>query len=104
MEFLHGSDPVSANQRPLLELRLENLEINNVTNEYLVISFQRNLQARGSLYVELSDDLVVWQSGAGLTEILGQVDNGDGTATVTVRLITPPEPTNRTRFIRLRGE
>ena len=76
----------------------------NVTNEYLVISFQRNLQARGSLYVERSDDLVVWQSGAGLTEILGQVDNGDGTATVTVRLITPPEPTNRTRFIRLRGE
>ena len=70
---------------------------------YLVLTYQENLNALGALTVEISSDLVTWSSDPGLTELLTQVDNGDGTVTVTVRLASPVNPSGESYFARLRG-
>ena len=57
----------------------------------------------GALTVEISSDLLTWTSDPDLTEFLTQVDNGDGTATVTLRLADPVGPAGEPYFARLRG-
>ncbi len=104
MEFLYGSDPGSPNSAPELELSMENLEVDGENDDYLVVTYQKNLEALGSLTVELSADLVTWFSDSNLTEPLAQVDNGNGTATVTIRLKNPVSTQGGPFFARLRGE
>lgn len=54
--------------------------------------------------VEVSGDLVTWESGPGITVPVGEpVDNGDGTLTFTVRSTVPIEGQAR-HFLRLRVE
>ena len=78
---------------------MDHREIGN----YLVLRYQRNLDARGTLTVEVSSDLVTWTSDPDLTELITEVDNGDGTATVTLRLANPVSPGGAPYFARLRG-
>ncbi len=104
MEFLYGSDPGSPNSAPELEISMENLEVDGEIDDYLVITYQRNIEALGSLTVELSADLVTWSSDPDLTELLTQSENGNGTATVTVRLKSPVNSQGGPFFARLRGE
>ena len=103
MEFLHGSRPDAAGDAPGLQVSAQRLEVNGEEGDYLVITYQRNLNALGILTIELSSDLITWNSGSNLTELLTQVDNGNGTATVTVRLKNPVRAPGRS-FTRLRGE
>ena len=103
MEFLHGSRPDAAGDAPGLQVSAQRLEVNGEEGDYLVITYQRNLNALGILTIELSSDLITWNSGSNLTELLTQVDNGNGTATVTVRLKNPVRIPSRS-FARLRGE
>ncbi len=104
MEFLHGSRPDAAGDAPELQINVQSLEINGETDDYLVITYQRNLNALGTLTIELSSDLVTWTSGPDLTELLTQVDNGNATTTVTVRLKNPVSTQGNIFFARLRGE
>ncbi|MCH2064115.1 MAG: lamin tail domain-containing protein [Roseibacillus sp.] len=103
MEFLHGSRPDAASDAPGLQVSAQRLEVNGEEGDYLVITYQKNLNALGTLTIELSSDLITWNSGSNLTEFLTQVDNGNGTATVTVRLKNPVRIPSRS-FARLRGE
>ena len=103
MEFLHGSRPDTAGDAPGLQVSAQRLEVNGEEGDYLVITYQKNLNALGTLTIELSSDLITWNSGSNLTELLTQVDNGNGTATVTVRLKNPVRIPSRS-FARLRGE
>ena len=104
MEFLHGTDPISPNTEPPLRIRLERLEVNEATSDYLVISFQQDPRALGSLSVEVSEDLISWSSAPDLTEPMSQIKNGDGTATTTIRMTQPAQSRENPLFVRLRGE
>ena len=75
-----------------------------MTENYLVLTYQENLNALGALTVETSSDLVTWSSDPDRTELLTQVDNGDGTVTVTMRLASPVNPSGESYFARLRGD
>ena len=103
MEFLQGSRPDAAGDAQGLQVSAQRLEVNGEEGDYLVITYQKNLNALGTLTIELSSDLITWNSGSNLTELLTQVDNGNGTATVTVRLKNPVRTPGRS-FARLRGE
>ena len=103
LEFLYGSRPDLASDAPGPRISVENLEIDGVVDNYLVLTYQRNLNAVGALTVEISSDLLTWTSDPDLTEFLTQVDNGDGTATVTLRLADPVGPAGEPYFARLRG-
>jgi hypothetical protein len=103
LEFLYGSRPDLASDAPGPRIEVENLEIDGVSESYLVLTYQQNLNALGALTVEISSDLVTWSSDPGLTEILTQVDNGDGTVTVSLRLASPVNSSGESYFARLRG-
>ena len=104
MEFLHGTDPVSPDAEPPLTIQLETLQVNGATNDYLVISFQEDLRALGSLSVEVSSDLITWSSALDLIEPLSQIDNGGGKATTIIRMAQPVQNQDTPFFVRLRGE
>ena len=104
MEFLHGTDPVSPDVEPPLTIRLETLQVNGATNDYLVISFQEDLRALGSLSVEVSSDLITWSSALDLIEPVSQIDNGGGRATTIMRMAQPAQTRDTPFFLRLRGE
>ncbi|MFP6874108.1 MAG: lamin tail domain-containing protein, partial [Verrucomicrobiales bacterium] len=99
LEFLFGSRPDLASDAPVPSAGVQSIGATN----YLTITFRKNLAADASLSVELSGNLATWSSSAEMLEPLSSVDNGDGTATVTVRLAEPISPGSRQVFLRLRG-
>ena len=102
-EYLAGSRPDLIGDAPTIQPSVQSFEIDNVIDDYLVISYQKSLSALGTLTLELSGDLITWTSDPNLTELLTQIDNGDGTATVTVRLENPVNAAQDVYFARLRG-
>ena len=104
LEFLYGSRPDLASDAPGPRIDVENLEIDGVIKNYLVLTYRQNLNASGALTVEISSDLVTWSSDPNLIELLTQVDNGDGTVTVRLRLVSPVSPGGGAYFARLRGD
>ena len=74
----------------------------NGEDQHLTLSYRRRIGASEVSYtVETAIDLDDWQSGPGMVEQVGfPTSNGDGTETVTVRVIAPVSD-DPTRFIRL---
>lgn len=72
-------------------------------DRHLTLSFRRRIGIEGiGFVVETSTGLDDWQWGAGVVTQTGDpVDNGDGTETVTVRVLTAMEG-EPSRFVRLR--
>ena len=69
---------------------------------HLTLSFSRPINAANLTYaVEVSGDLMEWNSGAGNTADLGVIDNGNGIETVLVRDEQSVNTAPR-RYIRLR--
>jgi photosystem II stability/assembly factor-like uncharacterized protein len=85
-EYLRGSNPNEPNSEKGIEL--DTVDIADVT--YLVIRYDRDRGVSGvTQRVEVGDDLVNWESGPTYTEIYQVDNNGDGTETVTVRILDP---------------
>lgn len=74
-------------------------------DEHLVFTYRRRAGAADASYaVEVSSDMVLWQSGSTFTEEVGVPDeNGDGTETVTVLVLVPVASDSRA-FARLKVE
>jgi hypothetical protein len=74
-----------------------------IADTYLVLSYQRNLYGQNivTLTPEISTDLENWD---GTPEIVfvSEIDNNDGTSTVTYRSATPISANERA-FMRLRA-
>lgn len=104
LEYLYGSSPSDSTDAPDVTAKVESLEVDDVVANYLTITFQENLNAEGFLSVELSSDLLSWEAADDTTvQPLSREDNGDGTATVTVYLVTPVDGETKEKFVRLRG-
>ncbi len=57
---------------------------------HLVFTYVRRSGAADVMYlVEVGDSFTAWQSGPAVTETLSTLPNGDGTETLTVRILTP---------------
>ncbi len=74
-----------------------------VDGDHLTLHYRRRSDATQVTYeVETSTDLDLWNSGEGYVEAVGvPVDNGDGTVTESVRVVTPSSDDDQ-RFVRLR--
>jgi hypothetical protein len=83
------TDPASGPQR--YGATVQRLELEGVApDDYLLLNYRRNLAADDVIYlVEVSPDLVTWNSGTGIVEYLSEVHQGDGTSIVTYRSSTP---------------
>ncbi len=98
-EYAFGANPKVADLGSLPVASIQNLGGTN----YLTITFDQVLYDTDISYtVEVSGDLVSWDSGVGFTAPVGPpVDNGDGTETWTVQDLVPCDLITK-RFIRLR--
>jgi hypothetical protein len=103
LEYLYGSRPDLANEAPGLNAVIQSIEVGGVVDRYLTVTFPENLEAQGSLTLEISGDLLTWNSDPARTELVSKIDNDDGTATVSLRLADPVSPAQKVIFVRLRG-
>jgi len=103
LEYLYGSRPDLASEAPGLNAAIQSIEVGGVIDRYLTVTFPENLEAEESLTLEISADLLTWNSDPARTELVSRIDNGDGTATVSLRLADPVSPAQKIIFVRLRG-
>ena len=97
LEYYFGSSPDLATDAPFADARIQRIGGAN----YLTLSFPRNLLAGGSLEVQLSSDLRTWTTDAAMFEAISTLDNGDGTAEVTVRYLRAIDNESKKVFLRL---
>lgn len=102
-EFLFGSQPDLASDAPVFGLTIQSIVVDGEVDDYLFLTFRKNLRADASLTVEVSSDLITWSPDHAMIEPVSKADNGDGTATVTVRLARPIGQGQSQAFVRLRG-
>ncbi|MEN8680697.1 MAG: lamin tail domain-containing protein, partial [Akkermansiaceae bacterium] len=100
---LGSSDDSQGDTRGLVDLSFQPFAVAGIADTYLVISYQRNLYGQNivTLTPEISTDLENWD---GTPEIVfvSEIDNNDGTSTVTYRSATPISA-NESAFMRLRA-
>ena len=99
MEYALGLNPKVPDLSGLPIASVQNLAGTN----YLAIAYKQVLYNTDISYtVQVSSDLVTWNSGPGFTASIGPpVDNGNGTETWTVQDTVPSDSTSP-RFIRLK--
>ena len=65
-------------------------DVDGITQDYLTLVFQRDLSATEvDVVPELSFDLESWYDHEFWAPLVSEVDNGDGTASVTYRAVLP---------------
>ncbi len=102
-EFLHGSNPLDASDAPVVTASVQTIDVDGVTDDYFTLTYRESTSADGTLTVEVSSDLSNWSSAPLLIEEVANIDNGDGTSTITIRLAAPVSPEQGRIFLRLRG-
>ena len=102
-EFLFGSRPDLASDAPVFGLTVQSIDVDGVVNDYLFLTFRKNLSANASLTVEVSSDLITWSPDPASIKPVSKTNNGDGTATLTFRFADPVGQGQSRNFIRLRG-
>jgi len=87
LEYSGGTDPLSAGSAPITTVGV----IASGADDFLTITYTRRRDRVDLSYlVEVSTDLVVWNSGPSYTAEVGPpVDRGDGSETITVRSLIP---------------
>ena len=104
MEYALGTnDNLYGDAAPRIAVTTDAFTVEAATNNYLVITYVRNLFAQNAvtLIPELSYDLATWDSDAEVT-FLSETNHLDGTATVSYRS-THPIDARVKAFIRLRA-
>lgn len=94
MEFVFGTSPLIPNAATLAPLSLVDVS----GQKFLQISIPRRIDHPATLVVEVSGDLSQWNSGPSYT-----VTVGDGSAALIIRDLTPYNPANPKRFMRLKA-
>ena len=102
LEYAFGTNDSDSKSRVLPSIRLNDLNINNESAQYLVFEFQKNTNAGGISYqIQVSGDLNTWSEASGEFTILSSQDNGDGTESVIYRSKNKFEENSNPRFYRL---
>ena len=97
---LASSDDDPASGPDAIGFSVESFTIADVTDDYLVFAFRRNLAAEGIRYtVEHSPDLLGWEAGSAI--LIDESNLGDGTAIVRYRNLAPLSDSGR-EYLRLR--
>jgi hypothetical protein len=97
LKYAFGLDPGAGDFTHRPTVTTQNVSGSN----YLEISYRQQRFATDLTYlVQVSDDLITWNSGSSYTTVVGESDNGDGTSQITVRDLTAVSSQPK-RFIRL---
>lgn len=91
LEFVFGTQPKTAGASTATPMSL--------VDGKLQVSIPRRIDHPAALTVQVSGDLTSWASGPGHTEIVA-----DDVSSLVVRDLTPIDPANPKRFMRLKAE
>lgn len=94
MEFVFGKSPRNSDNGPLLMTSMFTLN----SDQFLQVTLNRRSDHPATLVVEVSDNLVTWNSGPAHTTIIQ-----DNPSALIVRDLTPWSPTHPSRFMRLKA-
>ncbi|MGI9241158.1 MAG: CotH kinase family protein, partial [Verrucomicrobiales bacterium] len=91
LEHALGTSDDNGDQGPdAFGASVEAIEVDDITSDYLVVTFQRQLGADDvDIDIELSSDGTNWSGGPGMVEFVSQSNHGDGTSTVRYRSTSP---------------
>lgn len=104
LEHAFGGDDGDPAAAAYPKVSVEPLEIDSLTDDYLLIRIQRDLAAEDVVIsAEISSDLINWESGAAAVVLFGETANGDGTSTLTFRSAQAVDSESRA-YIRARAE
>jgi len=93
-----GSAPIASN------VSWQTYDIDGSPQSMLTMSYPLSIGADGvTVGVDASTDLANWQDAAANTEVVSEVNQGDGRKIMTVRF-TPPIGAGERQFLRLRIE
>jgi len=99
IEHAIGHSDADPSDGPVLTSSFGSFDVGGMIDDYLTVSFTRNLAAADvTISVELSEDLQLWSMMD--VEFVSSVNNGDGTTTETYRSATPAADVDR-QFFRL---
>ncbi|MFT5413030.1 MAG: hypothetical protein ACI9NC_005782, partial [Verrucomicrobiales bacterium] len=83
LEFALDTNPAIADPQKLPSATTQAIEVAGQTDDYLTITFRKRRDAPQLAYtVEVGNDLINWIPA---TSVVGSVDNGDGTDSITIR-------------------
>jgi hypothetical protein len=94
IEYVFGSSPVQANPPQPTSLSITEI----AGQRYLQLSIPRRVDRSASLTVEVSDDMIQWNSGAGVTTVVES-----GPANWVVRDLEAIDQSRPKRFMRLKA-
>ncbi|MFP6874836.1 MAG: CotH kinase family protein [Verrucomicrobiales bacterium] len=106
LEFAMGTDPNSHEASgDLVSAERRGIEVDGSIDDYLVIEFNKSLTASGIVLLpELSLNLQDWNAAGAQVVLMGEQNNGEGTARVVYRTAEPLRLLQGgTRFLRIRA-
>ena len=103
LEYAIGSDPLVASSVAVLSAGIQEFTVSGSAAPYVTFSYRRNLLADSIVFeVKTSAQLSDWTTSAQDLIYVGTHNNGNGTATVTLRTATPVnQATSHALFARL---
>ena len=101
-EYATGSNMANPASKNMPAVSIASFSLLIGTDNYLKITYRRNLGADGVKYVvQYSENLGTWASDLSAVTNVGTHNNGDGTATVTCRSTLPVSPSRPRMFLQL---
>ena len=101
-EYATGSNVNNPSSKNLPVVSIAPFSLIIGTDNYLKLTYRRNLAADGVKYVvQYSEGLGTWSGGPEAVAYVGTHNNGDGTATVTCRSALPVSSAHPSMFLQL---
>ena len=102
LEFALGTDDANSNSRSAPSVRIESIDINGQTGQYVIFEFQKSSNANGIIHlIQTSSNLREWNESSDQFSLVSTTSNGDGTEKVTYRSNEPFSSLGSALFYRL---
>ena len=102
LEYALGTDDANSNSRSAPSVRIESIDVNGQTGQYVIFEFQRSSNANGITHlIQTSSNLREWNESSNQFSLVSTTSNGDGTEKVTYRSNEPFSSLGSALFYRL---
>ena len=102
LEFALGTDDANSNSRSAPSVRIESIDVNGQTEQYVIFEFQKSSNVNGIIHlIQTSSNLREWNESSDQFSLVSTTNNGDGTEKVTYRSNEPFSSLGNAVFYRL---
>ena len=102
LEFALGTDDANSNSRSAPSVRIESIDVNGQTEQYVIFEFQKSSNVNGITHlIQTSSNLREWNESSDQFSLVSTTNNGDGTEKVIYRSNEPFSSLGNAVFYRL---